>query len=270
MRWALLSLVLLGAACAPTLPREAELPAFHVPDEDPSLPSALELNRRHAERAGLAELLERHDSIHVSGRARVPSMDLEGEFDAWRARPARSAVRIWLPSMGEILYGCDGERAWSVHPVVGPRLLEGATLAKARSGAVWDQLLRRPEGLERFVTVAREPFAGRDCFVVFGLAADPPDAPERERAFREFYAVDSGLLAGLQEPAETSDGVVDLVRVFDDYRPVEGLPSVLVARRTVQRSGGLELVLEVDAIELDRVDDEAFAPPPEIETLLAP
>lgn len=264
-------LAALGLAASGCLASPAGLadahPLFRIPAEDPTLPGALELCERHVELTGLAEVIARHDSLHVSGLARIPEMRLEGEFEAWRARPSRSAVRIWLPTMGELAYGCDGEVAWTMHPVVGPQVLQGATLVKARSGALYDQMLRRPEGLALYFTVGIQRFGQRECYEVFGLFAEPADAPPRERSFREYYSIESGLLTGLVEPLETSEGLVDVTRAFEDY---QRMGDGLVARLTVQRSGGVELVLEVQRVEYDAVDEEAFERPVEIQRLLEP
>lgn len=270
-------LAVLGLAASGCLASPPDLadahPPFRVPEEDPSLPTALELCERHVELTALGEVIARHDSVHLSGLARIPEMGIEGDFEAWRARPARSAVRIWLPSMGELAYGCDGAVAWTLHPVVGPQLLEGATLVKARSGALYDQMLRRPEGLETYVTTGVQRFGQEECYEVFGMFAEPANASARERSFREYYSVESGLLVGLVEPSETSEGLVDVTRAFADY---QRMGDGLVARVTVQRSAGVELVLEVQSVEYDVLgegggdDDDPFARPVEIERMLAP
>lgn len=263
---AALGLAASGCLAAPAGLADAH-PLFRIPEEDPTLPTALELCERHVELTALDQVIASHDSVHVSGLARIPEMRLEGEFEAWRARPARSAVRIWLPTMGELAYGCDGQAAWTMHPVVGPQVLDGATLVKARSGAVYDQMLRRPEGLETYATVGIQRFGQRECYEVFGLFAEPADASPRERSFREYYSVESGLLVGVVEASETSEGLVDVTRAFEDY---QRMGDGLVARVTVQRSAGVELVLEVQQVEYDVLDEEAFECPPEIQRLLAP
>lgn len=269
MRRTLLACGLLAAAaCGTTLPpSSAGLPPASVPTADPDLPSADAILARHIEATGLRVVLEGSQSVHVRGAVEHAALDLVGEFDAWRARPARSAMRLWLPTLGETSYGCDGRRAWTLQPMVGPQVLAGADLLKACAGAVYDHLLRRPQGLETLVTVARRRFEGKECYEVYGLYADPAGSDPVLRSFREFYDVSSGLLVGIVERSGSSTGNANVTRVFSDYAPLGGS---LVARRTVQRSPGLTLVFTVEEVSYDAVSDEEFEVPQVAAALLPP
>ncbi len=270
MRRALPAWCLVAAACAPTLPPRGEAAAaFAAPAPDPTLPDALALCARHVEATGLRAVLEAHDSVHVRGTVERPAQRLEGTFELFRARPALSAMQLRLPGVGETDYGCDGTRAWMAHPLLGPRVLEGADRVKACASAAWDALLRRPEGLEVYATVAREPFEGRACHVVFGRWADPPGAAPSDpalRSFREYYDAETGLLAGVVEPSGSSEGPVVVTRVLGDYAPLAGS---LVARRTEQRSPDLTLVFRVEDVRYGGVEQDAFEAPAAVEALLA-
>lgn len=170
--------------------------------------------------------------------------------------------------------GTDGNVAWRLDPLLGASLIEGAELVEVRATAPYDHLVRRPEGLERLVTVGRERFEGHACYEVVGVYAPPADFPAEEvppasaRSFREYYDVESGLLAGsvTYAPAGADGAPGRVTRVFEDYDERFG---VLAAARHVQRTPNGTLVLEVDEVEYDDVPEDAFALPPEVEELLA-
>jgi len=263
-------LLLLAAGCGQTLPRGGDPADLEFPEEvplaDPTLPAALDLLASHLEATGMRAVIESSSSVVIRGRVQHREWNSEGTFEACRARPARSSMTMWLPGVGEASYVFDGTIGWMLHPIVGPELFEGATLAKARINAVYDQLLRRPEGLETYVTVAKKRFAGHDCYEVFGLYAFSEDvrATIADRSFREYYDVDTGLLVGLVERSKTTASSSRVESVFSDY---ERFGAGLVATRTRQRSNGIELVLLVDEVEYDAVTDETFAIPDEIRAL---
>ena len=269
------ALALALSSCGPTLPRGvsgAELEALteiEVPAADPSAPLAEELLARHIEATGMRAVLEGSRSVRIDGTAEALELGVLGDFEALRARPARTRLLLRLPSLGEVLSGCDGERAWMVHPVSGVEVFDGAAQLKACRSAVYDHLLRRPDGLEAYLTVGRTRFGGRECYEVFGLHA-AEDARQaalgvRERSFREFYSVDTGLLAGIIESSRSSNGAVEVTSRYEDYAAFGGS---LVATRTVQRSPGFELVLTVESVVYDDVDDDQFELPGAVEKAL--
>ena len=256
--------------CGPTLPPSADLEALlevEIPAEDPTLPTAMELLTRHIEATGMRNTIGASSSVRIRGLAEVAELGVEGEFEALRARPSRSLLRMNLPSVGETVYGVDDGRGWMIHPMVGVQVFEGAARIKARQNAGYEHLLERPAGIEVYRTVGRKRFDRRDCYEVFGLLSDSEGLglDVRERMFREYFEVESGLLAGVEEASDSTTGTVMVRSTFRDYTDLGGS---LVAKRTVQSSPGFDLTLTVESVEYDVVPEDAFELPEQVAELL--
>ena len=88
-------------------------------------------DRRHAPPTGSST------AMVVTGTMEVKGIGLKGSMTSYHAAPDKMLVEITIQGVGTILDGSDGEVAWEISALQGPRLKEGDEKAVAlREGAI--------------------------------------------------------------------------------------------------------------------------------------
>ncbi len=233
------------------------------------LPSAREVIDRFAEVTKRKALIEKTKSKHEKGKFLMPAFGLEGAMESWSTKPDRHLTVVEMAAMGKVTTGYDGQVAWSMHPMMGPRILKGAELLQNKLEASYDADLKTSPLIESIQTVGREIFEGKDCYKV-QVVAKPLEGMDSEktrevRTSFEFYEVGSGLLAGLKGKQEGEMGGGPYTAVVSDYKDFGGY---LLATKTVMKAGGQEFTVTVDSVDFDTATDEIFALPKEVQAKL--
>jgi hypothetical protein len=221
------------------------------------LPAAETLVERYREAIGASALGDKQ-SVHSVGEFSLPAMGLTAPFEAYSARPNRSAMKIPIPGFGEFRRGHTGEVAWAMDPMEGPRVLQGAEALEAGDEAQFESSLRPATLVEAMTTVERTTLAGRDCFKVKVVW-------KSGRETFDCYSPETGLLVGSMMKQRSAMGEIDAVALYDEYRDFGGVR--MAARVTVQVMGN-EQVVTVHEVHFDAVPDSAFEPPAEIRALI--
>ena len=252
--FALLTLALAVLACQP---RAADTPA---PVETPAasssaLPAARQILDRHVAEVGGREAMQRIQSVKTTSS--LAFSGLTGEMTAYAARPNKLLVRTTLAGVGEIRAGFDGQIAWSIDPVQGPRLLTGRELDEMKERARFDQMLKDPATYTSIQTVQRTEFEGRP---VFEVKIVRPSGREET----EYYDAETGLQVGQVSTQSSPMGSMQVTTVMSDYKRFGAL---LLATSAIQRLGPQEITITINSVEYDTVPDSVFALPPEIKAL---
>ena len=249
-----LALALLAAACQPSAP-ETPAPADQPAASSSALPPARQIIDRYLQAIGGREAMQRIQSI--KSVATLSFSGLNGEMTAYMARPNRLLVHTSLPGVGEIRTGYNGEVAWSMDPVQGPRLLTGRELEEMRERARFDQMMKDPSTYTSVQTVQRTTFEGRPAFEI--KIVRPSGREETE-----FYDTETGLQLGQITTQSSAMGQIQVTTVMSDYQRFGPL---LMATKAIQRLGPQEISVTTKSVEYDVVPDSVFALPAEIRAL---
>jgi len=222
------------------------------------LPPARDLVARYVAAVGGERAVTDPRSIRTSGTFEMAGGAVRGAFVVVQT-PTQTSLTMTIPGLGEMVTAYDGTHGWSVNPMQGPRLLDGAELAALREDAGSTGLLRRSPALVTMETVGRAEIDGEACWRVRFVYASG-----RETA--DCYAVESGLLLGSWATQESPMGAIALETRVSEWRAFGALRTATVMR---QRTMGQEQVLRIERVEFDRADDAgAFAPPPAVRAML--
>jgi hypothetical protein len=221
------------------------------------LPDAETLIAAYVEALGGAEQYRGSSSV-TRGTLAMPAMGLEGSFVLYQADPNQMRMVVTLPGIGEIQEGFDGEVAWSLNPITGPQVLEGAALAQAREQATTLASLRDPSTRESVETLERTDFDGEACWKV-------RISWNSGRQSYDCYSVETGLLIATEGILASPMGDIPSLALYRDYQEMNGR---MVATRLVQRVAGQEQVLRISGFEITEVTDEDVGLPPQIRTLV--
>lgn len=224
----------------------------------PGLPAASALLERHVAAVGGEAAIRRHTSTRVAGTFELPAAGLRGELTMLSVAPNRTLMRIVVGGLGEIVSGFDGTNVWSVDPMQGARLADGAQLEMQRELADFYGTLGKQPGVVSRTTVEQTELGGVPCYKV-------KVTWKSGRETHECYAVDGGLLVGQQMRTETAQGATDVTVLIGEYKDFGGTKAPTVIR---QQSMGMEQVIRITSLEHDTVTPAELEPPAPIQTLL--
>lgn len=250
-----------AAAQSPALPAPARPPKSIAEVASPApaaLPSARSIIDRHIAAIGGRDAVLGHSSTHATGTLSIPSAGMTGAVEIFAAKPNRSALKVTISGVGEVLEGFNGTTGWNVSPMSGPMLLEGKQLAEKRFDADYFAELHDDSRYESMTTVEQTAFDGRQCYklrlVKKGGGEDI-----------EYYDVQTGLKAGSTTTRETPMGTVTGTTVETDYKKFGNVLQPTTIRQTMM---GLQQVITLASIEYDKVPETAFEPPAQVKALI--
>ncbi len=242
-------LVLLGC---PHAPRPA-------PEPSSAAPTADELFERYIAFSGGRDTITATQNLRMSGAMEMPDMQLSMPMVRWQAAPDRSLTTVSMMGVGEIQEGFDGATAWSVHPVMGPALKEGAELAEERRNSDFFGVLHYADHYPERAVAGQEEYGGEPCWRVEVKTDD-----QQPRTL--YFAADDGMLVGTVASIPSEMGLVPMrstvtaVRTFGEQ---------VMASETLIEVGAMRMKLVIDSVEVNLPDDTlpSFAPPPAVQAL---
>ncbi|MGH7505583.1 MAG: hypothetical protein ACRELX_08015 [Longimicrobiales bacterium] len=223
-----------------------------------SLPSAQQLVDRHVEAIGGREAVLAPQSMLSKGQFSIPTAGLAGDLEIYQAQPNMSFTRVNISGLGEIRTGYNGEIGWTINPMEGPRVMEGMELAALKDEAGTESILRGPKFVESMETVEQTSMNGEVCYKVKVVW-------KSGRESFDCYAVDSGLLIGMQLRNASPMGVIDVTVLLSDYKE---FGDVSMPTRMSQQMMGQEQVFTISSVEFNMVDRGVFELPVEIRALV--
>ncbi|MEM7612095.1 MAG: hypothetical protein AAF270_10470 [Pseudomonadota bacterium] len=229
---------------------------------DTELPSAQSLLDAHIEATGGKESMNDQLESTVTGRFLMPAAGMEGQLTVYSRMPLERTVNIELPGIGSMQSGYKDRSAWSMDPFMGPRLVTGAELEVQIESNEPGALLRSDEFVESMRTVALAEFNGESCYKV-------EVKWKTGRETLDCYSVDNDYLIATESTMESPMGTMETTTVFTDYKTFtsNGIDMILPGTTLVTTMGQSQQVL-IDSVELGAPDDDYFALPAAITTLL--
>lgn len=248
-----LSLVL-ATACGP---KSGSTPGPGLP----KAPTADQLfDHQIALSGGKAAILAVESRVLVGGMERTAE-GVSMKMVTVQAAPDRMYQAATLPGIGDFVEAYDGQTAWSMNPVTGPAVKQGAELAEIRRSSDLYALLHYAEHYPERTLVGPAEHAGEPCWQVDVVTSDG-----QARTF--YFAQDDGFLKGQAFDFVTEMGVLPAVTTFVAYERFDGMP---IATRTLARIDTMEVVLTTSEVKHNVPADQLpdFAPPPAVAALQA-
>jgi hypothetical protein len=175
--------------------------------------------------------------------------------------PNKSAMKLTIPGIGDITSGFDGEVAWEVNPMRGPRI----KTEKEKITALEDSDFRAS------MTFAKERFASAECVgqVEFGgeKTWQVKTVLKSGRVVNEFFSVATGLRVGSQTTSESQAGVISVSTRESEYKQFGALK---IPTRTEMTTGPQKVVLTITDVVLGALPDSTFALPQSVKALVRP
>ena len=228
-----------------------------APARAQELPAARQILDAYINAIGGTDAIARAQHRHLVGEMSVPAAGMTMTMEIWQARPNKMVMSMEVPGMGEMKSGYDGEVAWSLNPMQGPRILEGVELEQTLRQADFDANLRFEHLFPTLETVERTEVGGRPCYRVRMVAANGDEA-------FGCFDTETRLLVGMTSRTESEQGVIESTITFSDYRDFGGIK--MPARTTISAMGQ-EMVMSVKEMDTNPLPASTFALPAEVQAL---
>jgi hypothetical protein len=241
------SRVSLALACAAFL-----APAADLPKGDTLLDKFIEVTGGKAAYAA-------HHSEMMTGMMEFKAMGIKGKITSYAAEPDKQYFEVAIEGMGKMQEGSNGEVAWSLSAMQGPRLKEGDDKAESLLKARFNGDLKWRDLYKTAETVGTETVDGKECYKVVVT-------PKTGSPSTRWYDKESNLLVKMTSISKTPEGEIQADSTIGDYRK-EG--DIIVPHKVVVRAGPMEFEMSVDAVQYNvDIPNGKFDIPDEIKALL--
>jgi hypothetical protein len=250
MRVSLIRLTAFAVFTAVTLPVAAQQPASGI------APEARAIIERHL--AALGPDDPSVTSMRASGTLAMPAQGISGTVQITAARPNKTLLRAEIAGIGKLESAFDGERGWTVDPIMGPALLTGAELDQARFDAVFAGPFHDLSRYTSMVAAGTQTFDGRTMQRITAVNAAGDTSTE-------YFDLETGLHSGSVSTRQTAMGPIDVTSIIRDYRKAG---TSLQAHQLVQQMMGVEQIITLQTFEFNVAGDDTFAMPPAVKALI--
>jgi hypothetical protein len=225
-----------------------------------SLPPAAAVLDRYIEVTGGKAAYEKHHSQVAKGTLSLPAQGITGDMSLSAAEPSKMLTKVDIGAIGIMLEGANGEVAWEVNPLQGPRVVEGAERADELREARFNAPIHWRAQYSKVETVGAERVGDEDCIKVL---LTPNDGGSAETMY---FSRKTGLLLKQTGTRVTAMGDIPYENTFSDYRAVDG---VMEPFKTTEKAAGQDVDVELSEMKYNvDLPDSTFALPAEIQTLL--
>lgn len=222
------------------------------------LPSGEWILERYGELVGGDDFSDMQ-SFHGTGTFSMPAQGVSGKLQFFAKAPNKLAIKVTIPSLGDVQTGFDGVTGWATDPMSGPRLLEGTELEEMMIQADFADMVKPTGKYKEIETVGVETIEDKECYKVRLVRKDGG-----KESF-EYYDIDTGLQVAEDGVHASPMGEVEVRTFIDEHMKVSNLLIPSVTRQSIM---GMEQVMILDEITMDAVTDDAFVLPAEIQGLL--
>jgi hypothetical protein len=207
---------------------------------------------------GKAAYAKIHNEVST-GTMEMAAMGIKGQLMAYQAEPNKELVEITIDGVGKVMEGTNGEVAWGMNPMQGPRIKDGEEKTKSLEGAKLNAEAQWRDIYKKAETAAIEAVDGKDCYKVVLT-------PSTGSPVTKWFAKDSNLLVKTAATVKTAMGEIQSESYPSDYRK-EG--DILLPHKTVQRAMGQEITITIDTVKYNvEIPKDKFDLPAEIQALV--
>ncbi|HXF27217.1 MAG TPA: DUF620 domain-containing protein [Bryobacteraceae bacterium] len=224
------------------------------------LPKAETILDRYVEATGGKAAYEQRHSEVATGTIEMVGAGVTGTIADYRSAPDKAYTELEVNGVGKIQAGSNGEVAWELSALQGPRVKSGDEKADAMRDSIFNGPIRWREIYPKVVTAGSATVDGEDCYKV---VATPKDSkPETQ-----YYSKKSGLLLKTEGIQITSMGEIPVEETMSNYKDAGG---ILAPYTITQKGAGQEMKVEIQNVKVNtEIPASRFDLPAEIKELVA-
>ncbi|MFN8571012.1 MAG: hypothetical protein U0132_03075 [Gemmatimonadaceae bacterium] len=224
-----------------------------------TLPAAKDLIAKYVAATG-AESWKAHKSSRMKATMDMPAAGISANMEILHIYPNIIFTKVDIPGMGSMTSGFDGTSAWSVNPMTGPRVAEGAELEAMRQEAdPAASYTRTSPDIASSETVEKTTMGGQECYKV-------KHTWKSGRVSYDCFSVADGLLVATQTKQQSPMGEIEVVATLSGYKDFGGMKR---PTSMTQEMMGQQQVITISSWEWDNVDAKEMEIPEQIKAMLA-
>src|SRR5450755_90965 len=214
---------------------------------------------KYVEVTGGRAAYEKIKSEIVTGTLEITNIGLTGTLTSYRAAPDKSYTAIdFAGGAGKAEEGSNGQIAWSVNGMQGPRIKEGEERAGALRRDALNAEVRWRDFYKKAELAGTEDVGGKPCYKII---VTPNEGPAETR----YYDKSSNFLVKMVMPVTTPDGAATAEINLADYRSEDG---IIVAHTITQKLPGADVLVKIESVKHNPdIPASRFDVPPEIKAL---
>ncbi|MCA9302808.1 MAG: hypothetical protein KC996_01660 [Phycisphaerales bacterium] len=220
---------------------------------------AIEVIENALDKAGGRELIEVAESVHTTGTVDIPMAGLKGTMEVFAATGGNLLIKVNIPGFGEQLTGLHDGIGWSIDPMGGPKLMEGAQLDALVEQSDPQNALKYKEHYSIITYVGESEFNGQKVHQIEYVNK------KSGQTSTEYYAINSGLLAGSVATTDSEMGEITVTTTVNEYKDFGG---VQMPSKTTQQMGPMSMGMTTSSAEFNSVDKSVFELPASIKALV--
>lgn len=221
------------------------------------LPSAEDLLAKSLQQSGGKSYAEAK-SVVLTGTVELQGHNIRGPV-AITQKDGKSYTSIYLPGIGKVEEGSDGNTAWEMNALQGARIKEGEEKAAVERSERLNILSTWRDYYTSARTVGSEDVNGKPTWKV-------ELTPKTGKP--EFFYLDQKtlLLARMAQTVATALGEISVDSTVSDYRLVDGIQTPF---RMTQNAMGQVMEMHFDSVRYNvPISDERFALPADVKAIL--
>ncbi|HEY1343039.1 MAG TPA: DUF620 domain-containing protein [Bryobacteraceae bacterium] len=223
------------------------------------LPKAETILDKYVEATGGKAAYAKVHSEMSSGTMELTAMGIKGKMVTYAAEPDKAYTEVTMEGLGKFQDGTNGEVAWSISAMQGPRIKEGDEKAEALRRAKFNSDVDWRKTYDKAETVAVEAVNGKDCYKVVLT-------PKTGAPVTRYYDKETNLMTKMVMTMKSPMGEISAESYPSDYRK-EG--EILMPHKVLQKAASQEFTFTVDSVQFNPdIPKEKFDLPGEIQALI--
>jgi hypothetical protein len=223
------------------------------------LPAGEKILQISLERSGGAAAFARLTSVVMTGNVELAGHNITGPVSLYQ-EGGKSYTVIELPGIGKAEEGFDGDVAWEMNALQGPRIKEGEERAAMARASRISMLESWHDFYTAAKTLGTEDVGGKPAWKV-------EMTPKEGKPETFFFDQASGLLVRSLETLTTPMGEIPVEQEMSDYRTVSGVKTPFTM---TQKAINQVMVMHFDKVVYNAdIPADRFDPPPAVKTLAA-
>ncbi len=223
------------------------------------LPKAETILDKYVEATGGKAAYAKIHSEITTGTMEFTAMGLKGKLVAYGAEPNLQLTEVTFEGIGKVQEGTNGDVAWGLSAVQGPRIKEGDERAESLQRAKFHGDAQWRDTFKTVETTGVEAVDGKDCYKVVAT-------PKAGSPVTRWYDKESNLMVKTAMTTKSPMGEIQSESTISDYRK-EG--PLLVPHKIITHAAGQDFAITIDTVQQNaEIPKGKFDLPDEIKALL--
>ena len=227
--------------------------------EEAKLPGGELILDKYVEATGGIEAYEKIHNRVTTATLELAQAGIKAKMTIYHAKPNKVYTQAEVDTLGKIESGTNGDVAWELSMMTGPKIKEGQEKADALREAIFNKFAYWRKVYQKAECVGIESIDGRQCYKVVMT-------PKTGRPQTFYFDQESSLLVKVESILQHQMGTIPIEVFQGDYKEVDG---ILLPHKAKARIMGQDRIITTESIEHNvEMPEDLFKLPEEIQALV--